>query len=141
MAICFFDAPSGRNFPRKNRLKYCLRQTAALFGKTISSLSYQFVGDGEMLELNRRYLDHDTYTDILTFDQSEPGGPLEGDVFVSRDRVEENGKALGSGVEDEYCRVVAHGLLHLCGLDDHAPEDILRMRQEEQRFIELYHGK
>jgi len=137
MAISFTSAP-GKNFPNRTVLKSCLKSTAKTFGKTITDLSYVFVSDQELLEMNRQYLQHDYFTDIITFDNSEDEDTIEGDVFISTDRVEENGQTIGKGILEEYLRVVAHGLLHLCGLGDKSDTEIKTMRTAEEAFIAMY---
>jgi rRNA maturation RNase YbeY len=140
MAITFSQAPK-KNFPNRLVLKDCLKATARTFGKTITDLSYVFVSDEELLEMNRQYLQHDYFTDIITFDNSEDEDTIEGDIFISTDRVEENGQTIGKGILEEYLRVVAHGLLHLCGLGDKSDTEIETMRMAEEAFIELYQLK
>jgi probable rRNA maturation factor len=133
-----FTAPPKLNFPVKKLLKICLSETASTYELKIGELNYVFVSDEDLLEMNRQYLDHDYYTDIITFDNSDDVGILEGDVFISRDRVDENGQNLGNGILKEYCRVVAHGLLHLCGLKDKTESEIAAMRNAEDLFISNY---
>ena len=88
--------------------------------------------------MNKKYLNHDYYTDIITFDNSENAGLLDGDIFISTDRIEENSKIYGNGILEEYLRILGHGVLHLCGLKDKSPKDIIKMREAEDQFIALY---
>jgi rRNA maturation RNase YbeY len=140
MAITFSPAPK-KNFPNRLVLKDCLKATAKTFAKTITDLSYVFVSDEELLEMNRQYLQHDYFTDIITFDNCEDEDTIEGDVFISTDQVEENGQTIGKGILEEYLRVLAHGLLHLCGLGDKSDTEIETMRTAEEAFIALYQSK
>jgi len=140
MAITFTSAPR-KNFPDRKVLKSCLQETASSYNKKITELSYVFVSDDELLEMNVQFLQHDYFTDIITFDNSEEANVLEGDIFISKDRVDENGKNLGSGVLEEYCRVVVHGLLHLCGLKDKSEPETNAMRKAEEVFISMYREK
>jgi rRNA maturation RNase YbeY len=88
--------------------------------------------------MNLEYLNHDTYTDIITFDNSEKGFDLSGDIFVSVDRVSENAKTQNQKVETELNRVLVHGLLHLMGYKDKTKEECTLMRQKEEESINLY---
>lgn len=137
MAITFTTPPK-HSFPDRKILKVCLKETALLYQKKIKELNYVFVSDEELLEMNQQYLQHNEYTDIITFDNADDQRSIEGDVFISKDRVDENGQLLGNGVLNEYCRVVSHGLLHLCGLKDKSPEDAAAMRSAEDAFIARY---
>jgi rRNA maturation RNase YbeY len=139
MKITFTDAPK-KYFPQKTILKYCIRITCETFNMKPIELSYIFVSDQALLEMNRNYLNHDYFTDIITFDNSEKENEIEGDIFISRDRVEDNGKTIGTGVEDEYTRVIGHGLLHLCGLKDKTKAESAEMRKRENEFIALYNS-
>jgi rRNA maturation RNase YbeY len=139
MRINFTDAPR-KNFPQKTLLKVCIKMTCEIFKMKPIELSYIFVSDQWLLEMNKEYLNHDYFTDIITFDNSEETGEIEGDIFISRDRVEENGKTIGTGIEDEYVRVIGHGLLHLCGLKDKTKAESMEMRKRENEFIALYNS-
>ncbi len=88
--------------------------------------------------MNKTYLNHDYYTDIITFDNSENSDRLDGDIFISTDRIEENSTTYGNGILEEYLRILGHGVLHLCGLKDKSPKDITKMREAEDQFIALY---
>jgi rRNA maturation RNase YbeY len=88
--------------------------------------------------MNVDYLNHDTYTDIITFDNSEKTAELEGDIFISVDRVRENARTLKVEEETELTRVLAHGLLHLMGYKDKSKEEASLMRSKEEEAIELY---
>ena len=137
MAIQFHAAPR-KDFPNRSILRDLLKKTALAYGKKVADLNYAFVSDEELLEMNRQYLQHDYYTDIITFDQSDSEDILEGDIYISIDRVIDNGNQLGNGPKEEYCRVLAHGLLHLCGLGDKSEQEIKEMRAAEDRFIQAY---
>ena len=90
--------------------------------------------------MNRQYLNHDYFTDIITFDNSDDEGKIEGDVFISWERVEENGLLIGSGILEEYVRVIGHGFLHLLGLGDKTDHEKEEMRGMENAFIKDYLG-
>ena len=104
----------------------------------LGALTYVFMNDRELLEINRKYLDHDTYTDIITFDYTE-GNTLSGDVFISSERVKENAEHYGVEADVEMRRVMAHGVLHLMGFKDKTKEDKRLMRERENKFMEMFH--
>ena len=105
-------------------------------GKTPSELNYVFCEDGYLLEMNRAYLGHDFYTDILTFDLSDSPRMLRADIFISTERVRENASELGIPIYKELMRVVIHGALHLVGFRDKSKAEQVRMRQEEDRYLQ-----
>jgi len=137
MPITFTSAPS-KKFPSKNLTKSCVKKTLEKFGRISGEINYIFVSDEELLEMNKKYLNHDYYTDIITFDNSENADLLDGDIFISTDRIEENSTTYGNGILEEYLRILGHGVLHLCGLKDKSPKDITKMREAEDQFIALY---
>lgn len=104
------------------------------------TLNFIFCTDQELLEMNRKYLEHDYFTDIITFEYEEMQG-LSGDLFISVDRVRENAQEQGVSFEDEVRRVMAHGLLHLAGFGDKSEEDVRVMREQESKALELFHVK
>ena len=95
-----------------------------------------FCSDNYILDINQRYLQHDYFTDIITFDYCE-GNVLSGDLFISVDSVRENALYYGTEFEDELNRVIVHGALHLIGYDDHSEEDIAMMRSKENYYLDL----
>ena len=103
----------------------------------IEYLSYMFCSDEKLLEVNKQYLDHDYYTDIITFDQSDEEGIIEGDIFISIDRVRDNAKEMNQSFTDELHRVIIHGVLHLCGYGDKTPEEEKAMRKKEDECLTL----
>ena len=106
-------------------------------GMTVGNISYLFCDDEYLLEANRRYLDHDTYTDIITFDYVA-GGLVSGDIMISVDRVGENAQKFGVPFEQELHRVVIHGVLHLLGQGDKSPEEAAAMRCQEEEALTLW---
>ena len=140
MKIRFSQAPS-KNFPDRKLLRTCLEETAQKHNFSIRLLQYVFVSDEELLEMNRDFLAHDYYTDIITFDLSEIEGEIEGEIYISRDRVRENAANAKVTIEDEFCRVIAHGLLHLCGLKDKSKEEQVLMKKSEDAFIKQFRQK
>ncbi len=103
----------------------------------IEDINYIFCSDEYLLEINRQYLDHDYFTDIITFDNSSKGQPLLSDIFISVDRVKENASNQGVGFDQEMHRVLVHGLLHLLGYNDKDSDDQILMRQKEDTCLSL----
>ncbi|MFL0206386.1 rRNA maturation RNase YbeY [Aquirufa sp. 2-AUSEE-184A6] len=126
-------------FSLKEKLKHkaWLNEVAKQEGKKILELTYVFCSDEYLLQINQEYLNHDTLTDIVTFDNSEDPKKIEGDIFISIERVRENGNKLGTS-ETELERVMVHGLLHLLGYKDKKKEDKALMTQKEDFYIKQY---
>ena len=139
MAVHFFSEDVPFDLPEKLRRKRWLKELAASSGFRIKELNYIFCSDEYLYRMNVDYLNHDTYTDIITFDNSEKNRELEGDIFISVDRVRENAKTLKVEEGTELTRVLAHGLLHLMGHKDKTKEEASLMRSKEEEAIELYH--
>jgi rRNA maturation RNase YbeY len=102
-------------------------------GRDLNRLDFVFCSDAFLLEINRTYLDHDTYTDIITFPLN--ANPVLAEIYISVDRVRENANGLGIPFEDELHRVIIHGVLHLCGYDDHEEDDIREIRGKEEEYL------
>jgi len=107
-------------------------------GYTVKELNYIFCDDTYLLELNQKYLNHDTLTDIITFDYSH-GKVVSGDIYISIERVAENSITFGVSLTNELLRVMAHGVLHLMGFKDKSENDIALMRKKEEEKINLFH--
>ncbi len=107
-----------------------VKQIAASYGKTIGEIAYIFCDDEKIIEINRQYLNHDYYTDIITFDYSE-GDKISGDIFISLDTVKSNSETFGTDYYDELSRVIIHGVLHLCGFKDKTEDEEKKMRELE----------
>lgn len=138
MAIHFFSEEIKFTLREKLNRKRWLKKIATNAGFKIKELNYVFCSDEYLYQMNRDYLKHDSYTDIITFDNSEKKGDIEGDIFVSIDRVRENAKTHTQEVETEMNRVLAHGLLHLMGYKDKTQEEVVLMRLKEEESIKLY---
>ena len=136
MAI-IFSASVKTKTPSKKKLKLWLSSVAISEKKKIENLAYNFCSDEELLQINKGFLKHNTYTDIITFDYCE-GDVIIGEIYISAERVTENAKKLKTVFEEELLRVIAHGLLHLCGYKDKKPEDIKKMRSAENRAIKSF---
>lgn len=113
-----------------------LEQTAHTYSRSVQSLEYIFVNDERLLQMNKAHLQHDYYTDILTFDYSDTDAII-GEIYISVDRVEDNAVEHNIPKIDELHRVMVHGLLHICGLDDHTPVDKEVMRKAENKALAL----
>ncbi len=107
-------------------------------GYKAGEINYVFCSDDYLLELHRKHLNKDTYTDIITFDYSE-GKVLSGDIFISVERVRENSKLFNTDEADELLRVMAHGVLHMCGFNDKEAEDAAVMRTKETEKMNMFH--
>lgn len=105
--------------------------------KFVEHISYIFCSDDYLLDINKRYLNHDFYTDIITFPYQQ-GEVLESDIFISTDRVKENARLFNIPFEEELRRVMVHGVLHLMGYDDHAEDKEREMRQKEEYYIQQF---
>lgn len=124
---------------KRNRIRRLLQTTSKKKGKSISLLNFVLVNDEALLEINMAHLQHDTYTDIITFDLREnPIDPIEGEIYISIERVAENAITAGVDFENEFIRVVSHGLLHLLGYKDKTDAQAKEMRQEEEACLSLW---
>ena len=113
-----------------------VKAVAATYGKRVGEVAYVFCDDEEILKVNRQYLKHDYYTDIITFDYCE-GDLLSGDLFISLDTVRSNAELFGKTYEDELHRVIIHGILHLVGINDKGPGEREIMEAEENKALAL----
>lgn len=111
-----------------------VKAVAASYGKKVGEIGYMFVDDEKILEVNREYLGHDYYTDIITFDYSE-GDTISGDIVISLDTVTSNAQEQGTSYEDELHRVIIHGILHLCGINDKGPGEREVMERAENKAL------
>ena len=136
--INFFNEDIDFRFKDRNKFKVWLKKVAEKEGFRITDLNYIFCSDQYLHKINLEYLNHDTYTDIITFDNSEDETTIEGDIFVSIERVTDNSDTLNTHFEEEIRRVIVHGLLHLCGYDDHSIDDKAEMRRLESDYILLF---
>ena len=113
-----------------------VKAVAASYGKKVGEIAYIFVDDEEILRVNREYLQHDYYTDIITFDYTE-GDTISGDLFISLDTVRTNAEQFGKPYEEELHRVIIHGILHLCGINDKGPGEREQMEAAEDKALAL----
>ena len=106
--------------------------------RRLLSLTYVFCSDEYLLQMNREFLGHDYYTDIITFGLSGKGEPIEAEIYISLERVKENAKTLGTKYQTELRRVLFHGALHLCGYKDKKKSEIVLMRSKEDQYLRLF---
>lgn len=138
MALVFFHgADLNYRLRNKTAMKLLLLELFRKEGKRLDGLSVVFCSDDYLLAMNRQFLQHDYYTDILTFDLSEAGGDVVGELYISTDRVRANARGLGVSAVEEMQRVIIHGALHLCGYKDKLKKQQLLMRQKEERYLQL----
>ena len=113
-----------------------IKEVAACYGKRVGEIAYIFCSDEKILEVNRQYLQHDYYTDIITFDYCE-GKRLSGDLFISLDTVRTNAVQFEAPYETELFRVIIHGILHLCGINDKGPGEREIMEEAENKALAM----
>ena len=121
---------------KKREATAWIKAVAATYGKKAGEIGYLFVDDEKMLEVNREYLQHDYYTDIITFDYTE-GDTINGDIVISLDTVASNAEQQGTEYNEELLRVVIHGILHLCGINDKGPGEREIMEAAENKALAM----
>ena len=124
----------------RTKLKLFIVKLCMLEKHIAGEISYVFCSDAYLLEINNRFLHHDTYTDIITFDYTENSDPLRGEIYISVDRVKENALKLDENIVQELHRVIFHGVLHLCGYKDKLKADKMLMRAKEDFYLREYFG-
>ena len=133
----FFSEDVNFKLPDAAATRSWLQQVLHIEGGQEGELNYIFCSDDYLHKMNRQYLNHDTYTDIITFGYSEYPEALEGDIYISIDRVEENARNLGVSFDEELHRVMVHGLLHLLGYGDKDAASKQKMREKEDACLSL----
>ncbi len=121
---------------KKRETTRWIKKVAATYGRKVGEIGYMFVNDEKILEVNNEYLDHDYYTDVITFDYCE-GDILNGDIVISLDTVRTNAEKFGKTYEEELYRVIIHGILHLCGINDKGPGEREIMEENENKALAL----
>ena len=135
-SIRFFYENVNYSLSSASQSRKLLRSIFVFFHQSYGSINFIFTTDKDLLQLNIRYLNHNYFTDVITFDHSE-NGVIEGDIFISIDRVLANSKKENVTFENELHRVMVHGLLHLFGLDDSTKAQKIAMRDQESMFLSL----
>ncbi|HMG83933.1 MAG TPA: rRNA maturation RNase YbeY [Ferruginibacter sp.] len=138
MDIRFFFTDQSIALTDRTRLKTFIQSIFKREKRSASSLTYVFCSDEYLLDINKQFLQHDYYTDIITFDLSANKAITEGEIYISIDRVRDNAKQLGISIKSELHRVIFHGVLHLCGYKDKTPKDEKIMRSVEEKYLKLY---
>lgn len=138
MAIIYEKEHSKIKMPKikKRNVSAWIKKVAELHGKKVGDLSYLFCSDDHILEVNKEYLQHDYYTDIITFDYTEED-VISGDMVISVDTIATNAEKFNTSFESEFFRVVIHGVLHLCGINDKGPGEREIMEKHEDEALEV----
>ena len=121
---------------KKKETTEWIKEVAACYGKRVGEIAYIFCSDDKILEVNQQYLQHDYYTDIITFDYTE-GNKISGDLFISLDTVKTNSEAFNTPYNEELHRTIIHGILHLCGINDKGPGERELMEANENKALAI----
>lgn len=132
--VSYFSQDTDFKFKSKRLTSQWLKLVAQAESKKLGAVSVIFCSDNYLLDINKKYLNHDYFTDIITFDYCE-GDLISGDLFISIDSVKDNSEFFKSCFEDELNRVIVHGVLHLIGYDDHTESDVAVMRSKEDFYL------
>lgn len=137
MAVRYYNQESSYRLPQKRLTTAWLRRVAEEEGYALSDLCYIFCSAARLLEMNRQYLGHDYFTDVITFDYSDRRGArtVSGDIFIDVETVADNARLYGTTTLEEMRRVVVHGLLHLCGQKDKTPRTNAQMHRKEDNYL------
>lgn len=136
--INFRSGDRAFSFPNKTFIKAFIEKLIKKEGSVLSEINYIFCSDEFLLNMNRDFLQHDYYTDIITFGLSEKNQPIEAEIYISIDRVKDNAKSLENNYQQEMLRVIFHGALHLCGYKDKTKSEISTMRAKEDQYLQLF---
>ena len=134
MAIAFYAEDTKLPAIKKRAVGNWVKEVAATYGKKVGDISYIFCSDEKILEVNKEYLGHDYYTDIITFDYDEDD-VISGDLVISLDTVRTNAEKFGKDYTEELNRVIIHGILHLCGINDKGPGEREIMEANENKAL------
>jgi rRNA maturation RNase YbeY len=135
--VCFFYQGVKVTLQHRTRLKNYIQSILKKEERKLLSINYIFCTDKAVLEINRQFLSHDFYTDIITFDLSDTN-EIQAEIYISVDRVKENAAQLGVSFKSELHRVIFHGVLHLCGYKDKSKQDKEEMRGKENLYLHKY---
>jgi probable rRNA maturation factor len=136
--VFFYYADRKLPLTNKTKLRYFIQEIFKKEKTNIRIISYIFCSDKYLLNINRSFLHHDFYTDIITFNLSDSTTSVEGEIYISVDRVKENASVLKIKKEEEFFRVIIHGALHLCRYKDKTQKEIKLMREMEDRYLRLF---
>lgn len=137
MAIDFFYQKEDFQLTNEEWTRTWIEKVLNVHGYKSGTLQYIFLSDDDLLEINRSYLEHDYYTDIITFPLGDKEGRLDSDIYISVDRVRDNAQNYACEFKDELDRVMIHGILHLCGWKDKTEEEERTMRQKEDEALSM----
>ena len=132
-----FNSQNEFQIDKEDQVLNWLNSVAEMENHQVGELGYVFCSDEYLLDINIQYLDHDTYTDIVTFDYKE-GTVLNGEMYISTERVADNAEQFSVSFDSELRRVMVHGLLHMCGFGDKTDEDAKLMRAKEDEYLKLW---
>jgi probable rRNA maturation factor len=135
--VSFFCEDISFHLPKPRKTRAWIKQVISHEGGELKSIAFIFCSDPYLHQINLQYLKHDTYTDIITFDNSEEHGEIEGDIFISIERIKENSKNLRKSFQEELHRVMIHGVLHLLGYSDKTRNQKAEMRIKEDLCLSL----
>jgi probable rRNA maturation factor len=141
IAIHFFTEDLSYTLKHKTLIRTWLLDAILAEGYQLEELNFILCSDEYLLTMNQQYLDHDTYTDVITFDHSETLKTIAGDIFISIERIQENAKEFKGTVFHELCRVMVHGTLHLLGYKDKSKKEKTLMTQKEDHYLSLLNSK
>ena len=136
MAVSYFAEDVKMPAIKKREPTDWIRRVASEYGKKCGDIAYIFCSDEKILEVNKAYLQHDYYTDVITFDYTE-GDKIGGDIFISVDTVRSNAEQFGTDYDEELHRIIIHGVLHLCGINDKGPGEREIMTRHENEALKL----
>lgn len=136
MAVSYFAEDVKMPAIKKRETTDWICRVASGYGKKCGDIAYIFCSDEKILEVNKAYLQHDYYTDVITFDYTE-GDKIGGDIFISVDTVRSNAEQFGTDYDEELHRIIIHGVLHLCGINDKGPGEREMMTRHENEALKL----
>ena len=136
MAVSYFGEEVNMPAIKMRETTDWIRRVASGYGKKCGDIAYIFCSDEKILEVNKAYLQHDYYTDVITFDYTE-GDKIGGDIFISVDTVRSNAEQFGTDYDEELHRIIIHGVLHLCGINDKGPGEREMMTRHENEALKL----
>ena len=137
IAINFFNQEVKYTLKNKTQIRSWINEVITTEGFALEELNFILCSDEYLLRINQQFLNHDTYTDVITFDNSEELKTIVGDIFISIERIQENAKTFKGTVAEELCRVMIHGTLHLLGYKDKSKSDKALMTQKEDQALKL----
>lgn len=138
MAISYYAEDIKLPTIKKRATNAWIKEVAKGYNKKAGNIAYIFCSDEKILEVNKQYLQHDYYTDIITFDYTE-GDVISGDLFISLDTVKSNAEQFHTDYNEELHRIIIHGILHLCGINDKGPGEREQMTEKENMALAILH--